>query len=122
LGDAGLLDVEEMTSFGSQSPSAMAKRMTWAGHEFAANARNDTVWNKVKTIVTAKGGSVSFEVLQAMVVEAAKTYFLPGVLPGRRRRSPSPGARRDGERKPSRSTGTQAVGTRIEYTPRGSFG
>jgi len=82
MAEAGLLLVEESTTFQAHGPSAIVSRMTWDGHEFLDNARNDTVWTKVKAIVTAKGGSVSFEVLQAMVVEAAKSYFLPGVLPG----------------------------------------
>ena len=65
LGNAELLDVEETTSFGALSPTAIAKRMTWAGHEFVDNARNETVWRKVKSSVAAKGGSVSFEVLRS---------------------------------------------------------
>jgi hypothetical protein len=76
--EAGLIRATVTTAFGEQSPSATPERITWEGHEFLANARNETVWSKVKSIVVAKGGSVSFEVLKFLVVETAKSYFLPG--------------------------------------------
>lgn len=81
LEEAGLIRATVTTGFGEQSPSATPERLTWAGHEFVASARNETVWAKVKTIVVAKGGSVSFEVLKFLVVETAKSYFLPGQPP-----------------------------------------
>jgi hypothetical protein len=36
--------------------------LTWAGHEFADNARSDTLWNQAKTIVKEKAGSVSIAI------------------------------------------------------------
>lgn len=78
MGEADLIKVTSTTPFGSASPTALASRITWEGHEFLANARNETVWSKVKSIVVAKGGSVSFEVLKFLVVETAKSTFLPG--------------------------------------------
>jgi len=81
LGDAGLLKTGDVSMFGAASPGAIVERMTWEGHEFLDNARNETVWKKVTAIVAAKGGSVSFEVLKSLVVETAKTYFLAGSLP-----------------------------------------
>jgi hypothetical protein len=81
MDEAGLVQAHPDTSFGQQSPSAMLERITWAGHEFIGNARNETIWNRVKGIVVAKGGTVSFEVLKFLVVETAKTYFLPGAPP-----------------------------------------
>jgi hypothetical protein len=84
MGEAGLLKVVESSVFGAHTPDAVVERITWAGYEFLANARNETVWNRVKGIVVAKGGSVSFEVLKFLVVETAKSYFLsgqPGSLP-----------------------------------------
>jgi hypothetical protein len=79
--EAGLIRAADTTLFGGPSPSAMPERLTWAGHEFIANARNETIWAKVKATVVAKGGSVSFEVLKFLVVETAKTYFLPAQPP-----------------------------------------
>jgi hypothetical protein len=45
-------------------------RMTWAGHEFLANARNNTVWKKVTSQITAKVGTVSVEVVKQLLVKA----------------------------------------------------
>ena len=81
MGEAGLIVAHTTTAFSSPSPSAIVSRITWEGHEFIANARNETVWAKVKATVVSKGGSVSFEVLKFMVIETAKTYFIPGQPP-----------------------------------------
>ena len=45
--------------------------LTWEGHEFLANARNDTIWNRGKKEVTKLGGSVSLEVLKAILTQIA---------------------------------------------------
>jgi Hypothetical protein (DUF2513) len=81
MADAGLILANIVGEFGAGSPDAIVDRMTWDGHEFLANARNETVWKKVKGIVATKGGSVSFEVLKLLVTQAAKDYFLPGQFP-----------------------------------------
>jgi hypothetical protein len=78
MDEAGLIRASTTTSFGEPSPSAVAERITWDGHELIANARNETVWRKVMAVVRDKGGSISFEVLKFMVVETAKSYFMPG--------------------------------------------
>lgn len=38
-------------------------RLTWKGHEFLDNARNDTIWRKVTTGIKEKTLSVSFDIL-----------------------------------------------------------
>jgi hypothetical protein len=78
MGEAGLIRAHDVTTHNAATPTAIASRITWEGHEFLANARNETVWSKVKSIVVAKGGSVSFEVLKFLVLETAKSTFLPG--------------------------------------------
>jgi hypothetical protein len=75
MGEAGLLLVEDISAQGDPSPCALVHRMTWAGYEFLDVARNKTVWNSVKNTVTAKGGSVSFELLKFLLIETAKSYF-----------------------------------------------
>ena len=42
-------------------------RLTWAGHEFLDNARNDTVWNKVTSTIKNAATTASFEVLVEML-------------------------------------------------------
>lgn len=81
LGEAGLLDVTESSTYGSKTPTAFARRLRWEGYEFLGNARNETIWSKVKSTVVAKGGTVSFDVLKFLVTETAKGYFMPGSVP-----------------------------------------
>lgn len=48
--------------------------LTWNGHEFLANARNEQVWSKTKSFVKEKGGSISFEILKALLVKIAAQH------------------------------------------------
>jgi hypothetical protein len=42
-------------------------RLTWAGHEFLAAARNDTIWQKVMDKLKAEGISAPVEVLKDLL-------------------------------------------------------
>ena len=46
-------------------------RLTWAGHEFLDNARNDTVWRNVVSKVKGAALTVSFEVLAELLKSGA---------------------------------------------------
>jgi hypothetical protein len=73
LGDAGLANVAENTHIGSKSPSALPLHLTWAGYEFLAAAKDDTVWAKAKTSVLKPAGGVAFSVLLEWLKAEAKT-------------------------------------------------
>lgn len=73
LGDAGLAKVEEDTHVGSNSPSAFPLHLTWAGYEFLAAAKDDTIWAKAKTTVIKPAGGVAFSVLLEWLKAEAKT-------------------------------------------------
>ncbi len=47
-------------------------RLTWPGHEFLDVARNDTNWQKAKKFVTDKGGSLTFDVIKAVLAQLAR--------------------------------------------------
>jgi uncharacterized protein DUF2513 len=47
--------------------------LTWNGHDFLDAARDDTNWNKAKSLVGAKVASASFEVFKAVLSELAKS-------------------------------------------------
>ena len=70
--DAGLLDGFKTSHFGSTSPTAKPKALTWAGHEFAENARSDTVWNKAKAVIRDKVGTASIAVLVEVLKQQAR--------------------------------------------------
>jgi hypothetical protein len=74
LTEAGLIEARVMKS-GAGNARIMAvhvSRLTWSGHEFIDNARNDTQWRRARSLVAEKAGGVSLGVLKAVLVEAAK--------------------------------------------------
>lgn len=65
--DAGLVDGAIARGSDGKPVASNIIRLTWAGHEFLDNARNDTIWNKAMDTVKAKSLSVSFEILTALL-------------------------------------------------------
>ena len=61
LDEAGLIKAADTSAMGEASPSAIPIRLTWEGHEFIENAKNENVWNQAKEAVS-KLGDVSFSV------------------------------------------------------------
>ena len=53
----------------------VAYRLTWGGHEFIDEIRTDTVWNKVKRILTDKGIELSFESIKIAVKAVISDVF-----------------------------------------------
>ena len=65
--DAKLLEGKVYHDLSGGPGSAYIQRLTWAGHEFLDNARNDTVWNKVTATIKNAATTASFEVLVEML-------------------------------------------------------
>jgi hypothetical protein len=72
MGDAGLLEVVETTSFGDTSRCAAPLRVFWKGYEFLEAARNDTIWEKAKARAVAAGVPFMFEVMKELAVGLAR--------------------------------------------------
>jgi uncharacterized protein DUF2513 len=70
--DAGLALGTRVDHQGSTGPNAMLKNLTWAGHEFADAARDQTRWNKAMGIVKEKSGSVTLTVLTELLKSLMK--------------------------------------------------
>ncbi|MEX2181325.1 MAG: DUF2513 domain-containing protein [Gemmatimonadaceae bacterium] len=45
------------------------ERLTWDGHQFLANAKNETLWRKATGIVVEKGGSVTIRCVKGALEE-----------------------------------------------------
>ena len=65
--DAKLLEGKVYKDLSGAPGSVFVQRLTWAGHEFLDNARNDTVWNKVTATIKNAATTTSFEVLVEML-------------------------------------------------------
>jgi hypothetical protein len=73
--NAGLAIGLETGEFGSTSPEAMLTSLTWAGHEFAEAARDESRWKKAMAMVREKGGSVTISVLTQILTGLMKGAF-----------------------------------------------
>ncbi len=40
--------------------------LTWEGHDFLDKIREDTVWNKIKEVITQKGATLTFEIIKSV--------------------------------------------------------
>jgi hypothetical protein len=49
--------------------------LTWKGHDFIDNAKNETVWKKVMADAEKKGMSLSMSVLNGLLTKAAEKYM-----------------------------------------------
>ena len=71
LGEAGLAEVIDTTTFGSKSPEAIIRRLTWAGYEFLDSARESKVWNQAKDVISKVGGA-SIQIWVAILTQLIK--------------------------------------------------
>ncbi len=65
LTEAGLIESKVNTREASLLPT----RLTWQGHEFLDAARNENRWNQAKKTISEKGGSLTFDVLKAVLTQ-----------------------------------------------------
>ena len=75
LVDAGLARGVDVTNMGSEAPQALITDLTWAGHEFAALARDDDRWQHAMSVVSSKGGGFTFDGLKRLL--APEERLLP---------------------------------------------
>jgi hypothetical protein len=60
---------------GSEAPEGFITNLTWAGHEFADAARDETRWKKAMGFVKEKGGAVTIGVLTQLLISLMRGAF-----------------------------------------------
>jgi len=70
--DAGLARGQDASTMGSDAPQGFITSLTWAGHEFADAARDETRWKKAMGVVQEKGGTVTIGVLTQLLIALMK--------------------------------------------------
>lgn len=76
--DAGLARGNDVSTSGSQAPEGLITNLTWAGHEFAEAARDETLWKKAMGIVAEKGGNITLDVMKQLLISLMRgTLGLP---------------------------------------------
>ncbi|MDQ7059492.1 MAG: DUF2513 domain-containing protein [Ghiorsea sp.] len=68
---AELIKGQVAKTMGPDVNNFFAISLTWEGHEFLDSIRNDTVWEKTKTIFADKGISMSIDLVKGVATKAA---------------------------------------------------
>ncbi|WP_226797955.1 DUF2513 domain-containing protein [Cupriavidus necator] len=75
LNEAGLIIARTIGSMSERYAGAFALRLTWDGQEFLSKIRSDTVWSKVKKMITDKGIALGFDVIKVAATHYIKSQF-----------------------------------------------
>ena len=73
LAEANLVEIQDASSFDGKD--FLPERLTWEGHEFLDNIRNENIWNNIKTFISSKGGDIAFSVLRSLAEAKSKELF-----------------------------------------------
>jgi len=65
--DAGLIEANILKSSSGDGAiaTALAKKLTWEGHDFLDKIRDPSMWGKIKATVKEKGLSLTFDAIKA---------------------------------------------------------
>jgi predicted transcriptional regulator len=74
LHEAGLIDAVNFSS--KEGPRYFPTRLTWQGHEFLEAIKDDTRWNKVKSIME-KAGGFAYEIAKVVAIDLMKNQIFP---------------------------------------------
>jgi repressor of nif and glnA expression len=74
--------IEGIDASTHSGPRYFARTLTWEGHEFLDNAKNETFWQQAKKRIGEAGGSVSFDVVKALLSKVALKAVTGDDLPG----------------------------------------
>src|SRR5690606_17499596 len=72
LYDPGLIRAEPERSNTGRVIRVLPFSLTWQGHEFLDTARDNSAWAAAKTQVKSKTGTISFDLLKALLIAYAK--------------------------------------------------
>jgi hypothetical protein len=76
LFEAGLINGEASTSPTGRIYDVLPFRLTWEGHEFLENVKDNFRWKKIKQIIAQKGGNFSFELIKKLAFKLAEQQLL----------------------------------------------
>ena len=68
LAQAGLIEAIDCSSFDDKF-AWYPTSLTWTGHDFLDAAREHNRWERAKTLIKDKAGSVSFDILKQILVK-----------------------------------------------------
>lgn len=76
--EAGLINGEAITSNTGRIYDVIPFRLTWQGHEFLDNIKDQSRWTKIKKLVISKGGNFSIELIKNLAFKLAEETLFNG--------------------------------------------
>lgn len=73
LGQAGM--IEALNTSSSSGRSAVAQRLTWAGHELLDAIRSQTIWQQIKKRAREKGVDLTLDVIIALAKQVVQSIL-----------------------------------------------
>ncbi|MDT8445230.1 MAG: DUF2513 domain-containing protein, partial [Desulfuromonadales bacterium] len=70
LDQAGLISADKADYVDGRGEYYYGQNLTWSGHEFIDNAKNQDLWNRVKGAAKEKGVQLSFEAIKKLMSNA----------------------------------------------------
>ncbi len=67
LSDREFIIYKQRAYIADPTTTLIPQRLTYAGHEFLAQARDDTLWKKAKDLIAEKGLGITIELLKAVL-------------------------------------------------------
>jgi len=74
--EARLIDAIDRNTTGEDS--FIVRRLTWEGHDFLDAARDEPTWKQAKAVVAKETGTLSFDVLKALLINLATRVLIGG--------------------------------------------
>jgi len=76
--ESELINGEAITSNTGRIYDVLPFRLTWKGHEFLDNIKDQSRWTKIKKTVTSKGGNFSMELIKKLAFKLAEEALFNG--------------------------------------------
>lgn len=73
LDEAGIISATLSQALGRGPTQFFINRLTWEGHEFLDSIKSKSTWEKTKSLITEKGGIMSFDVIKGVAVQIGKS-------------------------------------------------
>ncbi|TYK64171.1 DUF2513 domain-containing protein [Colwellia echini] len=73
LDEAGIIYASLSQELGRGPTQFHVHRLTWDGHEFLDSIKSKSTWDKTKSLISEKGGAMSFDVIKGVAVHIGKS-------------------------------------------------
>lgn len=73
LDEAGIINASLSQEFCGGSTQFHVYRLTWEGHEFLDSIKSNSTWDKTKSLISEKGGAMSFDLIKGAALHIGKS-------------------------------------------------